>query len=97
MSRAQSRDRALPSYFCYILRCSDGSFYVGVTDDPSRRLREHNQGKAAKYTFSRRPVRLAWVETHADPNAARKRERQLKRWGHRKKQELIAGFPRQRP
>ena len=87
----------LPIYFCYILRCSDRSFYVGVTDDPARRLREHNGGRASKYTFSRRPVHLVWTEQHDDLASARRREMQLKRWGHAKKEKLAAGSPRLRP
>ncbi|MBI4466495.1 MAG: GIY-YIG nuclease family protein [Acidobacteria bacterium] len=86
----------MPAHYCYLLRCSDGSFYVGVTDDPERRLAEHSSGKAAAYTFRRRPVRLVWTEEHSDLKSARKREIQLKKWGHRKKEELAARFPRRR-
>ncbi|MFQ5664563.1 MAG: GIY-YIG nuclease family protein [Terriglobia bacterium] len=81
-------------YFCYLLHCSDGSLYTGITDNLNRRLKEHNQGKAANYTASRRPVRLVWSEPHATLSSARRREAQLKRWSHRKKKQLVAGFPR---
>ena len=69
-------------YFCYILECADGSYSVGVTDNPQRRHKEHNQGKAAKYTAARRPVHMIWTEQHPALSLARKRENQLKRWSH---------------
>ncbi len=84
-------------FFCYILRCADGSFYVGVSDDPLRREQEHNEGKGADWTAARRPVRLVWTEEHLTLASARKRENQLKRWGHAKKTALIEGSPRLRP
>ncbi len=83
-------------YFCYILRCADRSFYVGVSDNPARRLQEHHGGKASKYTSSRRPVYLVWTEQQDNLGSARRREMQLKRWRHAKKQKLVAGFPRLR-
>jgi putative endonuclease len=58
----ESRGKYLSMFFCYILECSDRSFYVGVTDDPVRRLEEHNQGKGSDWTAQRRPVRLVWTE-----------------------------------
>lgn len=83
-------------YYCHLLECSDGSFYAGVSDDPARRLKEHNAGKAAKYTFSRRPVTLVWTEQHPDLRSALRREARLKRWSHTKKAQLVAGSPRRR-
>jgi putative endonuclease len=79
--------------FCYILRCADGSFYVGVAEDPLRRCDEHNLGKGADWTARRRPVELVWTETHDSLSSARKRENQLKGWSHAKKAALIGGFP----
>jgi putative endonuclease len=43
-------------FFVYLLKCSDGSYYVGVSNDPERRLQEHNAGKGPKWTADRRPV-----------------------------------------
>ena len=83
-------------FFCYILECSDGSFYVGVSDDPERRLIEHNQGKGSDWTAVRRPVKLVWTEEHPTLASARLRENQLKRWGHANKAKLIGGSPRLR-
>ncbi len=76
-------------YFCYLLRCSDGSLYTGITTDPVRRLKQHNRGQASKYTAARRPVRLVWKEKHRSRSSALRREAQLQRWPRRQKQALI--------
>lgn len=83
-------------FFCYILECADGSYYIGVSDDPERRTREHDDGKGSNWTAARRPVRLAWTEPHLTLSSARKRENQLKRWNHAKKAALTGGSPRLR-
>jgi len=83
-------------FFCYILECSDGSYYVGVSDDPDRRLREHNNGKGSDWTAARRPVKLVWAEQRPTLSSARQRENQIKRWGHRKKRALVGDSPRLR-
>ncbi len=76
-------------YFCYLLRCSDGSLYAGITTDPARRLKQHSRGKASKYTAARRPVRMVWKEKHPNRSSALRREAQIKRWPRRRKQALI--------
>jgi len=81
-------------YYCYILRCNDNSYYVGVTDDLHSRLKLHNEGKAADWTAERRPVELVWNEPHESLSSARTRENQLKRWSHAKKAALVGGSPR---
>jgi predicted GIY-YIG superfamily endonuclease len=78
-------------YFVYILRCSDGSYYVGHTDNLDLRVQRHNEGRGCTYTAERRPVELAWFETTTDAAAARARERQLKGWTRAKKAALISG------
>lgn len=65
--------------FVYLLRCRDGSLYCGWTDDLERRLTTHNAGKGARYTRSRKPVRLVWSEEVVDRSAALKRELAVKR------------------
>jgi len=60
------------AFYCYILECSDGTYYTGWSADPERRLREHNCGKGARYTRSRRPVRLVYVEELPDKSSALK-------------------------
>lgn len=76
--------------FVYILRCGDGSLYTGAAVDLARRLREHQAGKASRYTRSRLPVEFTWsaeVETWSD---ALREERRIKRLRRLKKEELIA-------
>ena len=78
-------------YFVYILRCADGSLYVGQTTNIKNRIETHNAGKGAAFTSKRRPVALAYVETHSTRPDAARRERQLKRWTRKKKEALIRG------
>jgi len=65
-------------YFCYILECADGTFYTGWTTDPLRRERQHNAGHGARYTSSRRPVRLVYAEEQLNRACAMRRERRIK-------------------
>ncbi len=66
-------------YFVYILKCADGSLYTGTTNDVEKRVVAHNTSKtAAKYTKSRRPVTLAYVEKKRTKNTALKREHAIK-------------------
>ncbi|HSE91163.1 MAG TPA: GIY-YIG nuclease family protein [Candidatus Binatia bacterium] len=78
-------------YYVYILRCADDSFYVGSAQDLDSRVKAHNDGQGAAYTFKHRPVQLVYSEAFESETAAVSRERQLKRWGHEKKAALIAG------
>ena len=75
----------------YIVRCADGSLYVGSTDDVDTRIANHNEGRGGQYTLTRRPVTLVFAETHDTAQGARRRERQLKRWTTAKKEALIRG------
>jgi putative endonuclease len=76
-------------FYCYILECSDGTYYTGWSTDPERRLIQHNRGMGARYTRSRRPVRLVYMEELPDKIAVLKRERAIKTLTRSKKQELI--------
>ena len=78
-------------HFVYILRCSDGSYYVGHTEDPETREKVHNEGRGARYTALRRPVCLVYSEATGSLRAAVLRERQIKRWSRTKKEALMAG------
>ena len=78
-------------YLVYILRCSDGSYYVGSTQNIEQRLKAHHDGRAAMYTWSRRPVVLVFSEPCVSESAAVRRERQIKRWSRAKKEALISG------
>jgi predicted GIY-YIG superfamily endonuclease len=79
------------SYFIYILKCADDSFYVGYTSSLDDRINAHNEGKGALYTAKRRPVKLVYSEQLKDQKSAIRRERQLKGWSKAKKQALING------
>ena len=89
-SRSQPpRDATM--FVVYILECVDGSFYVGQTNDLSRRMKAHNDGTAARFTRERRQVRLVYAENLPSGELAVRRERQLKGWTHAKKRALIHG------
>ena len=90
-SKGKTQAPVIAVYFVYILVCSDGTLYVGSTSDLTQRERTHNEGRGAKYTASRRPVRLVYSEGHNSLPAARRREAQLKRWTRAKKEALIEG------
>lgn len=75
--------------FCYILECSDGTYYTGWTTDPQRRLRQHNRGRGARYTRTRLPVRLVYVEECPDRASAMKRERAVKSLSRPQKEKLF--------
>ena len=76
----------------YIVECSDGSYYTGLTRKPvEERVWEHNAGVFQGYTHARRPVILRFVEHYERINEATDREQQIKRWSRRKKEALIAG------
>ena len=80
----------MPSYV-YLLRCSDGSFYVGSSQDLEQRIKAHNDGKATNYTRSRRPVILVYSEKWESKITAIRRERQIKKWSRSKKEALVSG------
>lgn len=75
--------------YTYIVKCSDGTFYTGWTNDLTRRMEAHNQGRGAKYTKARRPVILIYYETFETKEEAMKREYAIKRLSRKKKEELI--------
>ena len=75
--------------YVYIVECSDGSWYTGWTVDPKRRVKAHNSGKGAKYTRSRLPVRLIYVEETRDRLAAQRREYTIKQLSRREKERLV--------
>ena len=78
-------------YYVYILQCSDGTLYTGWTDDPDKRVRDHNSSKrGAKYTRSRRPVALKYVEGFRSKGKAMSREAEIKRMNRQEKLSLFA-------
>ncbi len=77
------------SYYCYILLCSDGTLYCGYTNDLVKRVNTHNQGKGAKYTRQRTPVKLVYSEEFKTKSEALKREHQIKKLSRKEKLKLL--------
>ena len=75
----------------YLLRCADGSFYVGSTTDLERRVSQHQEGEGAAHTRHRRPVVLVWSAHFARIEDAYAFEKQVQGWGRRKREALIEG------
>jgi len=73
----------------YILECSDGSLYTGITTDLIRRIKRHNEGRATKYTRIRKPVKLVYSEDFRNESSAKKREIEIKRLSRTNKVKLI--------
>ncbi len=78
-------------FFAYLLRCSDGSFYAGHTDNMEKRLWQHQMGEGSKYTHSRLPVELVWFQEFTTRDEAKAAEFRLKGWSRAKKIALIEG------
>lgn len=76
-------------WFLYILRCQNDTFYTGVTKDLKRRLKMHNDGKASRYTRTRRPVTLVYQEPCASRAQALVRECQVKALSRKGKEQLV--------
>ncbi len=79
-------------YFVYILECRDHTYYTGITPDLRRRLQLHNQGRGAKYTAGRRPVRLCYFEKTRGKSTALRREYAIKKIKRAVKTKLIREF-----
>jgi predicted GIY-YIG superfamily endonuclease len=77
--------------FTYMLKCSDGSYYVGSTWNLERRLFEHNCGVGARYTARRRPVLLVWSQEFARIDEAFALEKRIQNWSRAKRLALIEG------
>lgn len=76
------------NFYVYILKCNDGSFYTGHTDNIEKRLAEHQLGNCAGYTAKRLPVKLVFVEVCASRAEALEAERKIKTWNRKKKETL---------
>ena len=89
----EAKEAAAPGavWFLYILGCSDGSFYTGVTTNLDRRLREHQDGKASRYTRTRRPIVLVYQEECGTRSQSLARECAVKSLSRKHKEELVSG------
>ena len=72
------------SFYTYMLRCADDSYYVGHTDDLDSRIAAHQSGAVPGYTFERRPVHLVWTAEFSERDEAFDAERKLKGWSRAK-------------
>lgn len=84
-------------WIVYILQCSDDSLYTGITTNLTRRIREHQAGKGAKYTRNRGPFTVRYTETTGTKNTALKREAAIKRLDRSAKLALFTAVPRAKP
>jgi predicted GIY-YIG superfamily endonuclease len=76
-------------FYTYLLRCNDGSYYAGHTEDLDARFAAHQSGVLKCYTTSRRPVEVAWSQAFETRDDAVRAERQIKGWSRAKKEALI--------
>jgi len=79
------------SYFVYILKCANGTYYVGHSQSVSARYSRHRDGSGARHTAVNTPEQIAYSEEFDTELGAIRRERQIKRWARGKKQALIDG------
>jgi len=78
------------SCYCYIVECADGTYYTGWAIDPEKRVATHNKGRGARYTRTRIPVKLVYVEEMPDRKSAMKREIAIKKLKREGKGKLIS-------
>lgn len=78
--------------YTYMVRCADGSFYTGWTVDLEARLQAHNDGRGARYTRSRLPVRLVYWEAQPNRSEAQRREATVRRLSRDQKEALVGAF-----
>ena len=76
-------------YFVYMIKNSYGNLYIGITDNPERRLKEHNNKQGANFTKNRDQFKIVFLENHNSLKEVRSREVQIKKWRRDKKDRLI--------
>jgi len=80
----------MKTYYVYILKCSDNTYYTGITSNLEKRIMEHESGNHKDgYTYSRRPVLLVFYSEFTEPEKAIETEKQIKKWSKAKKEALI--------
>jgi len=85
-------------FYFYLARCKDSSLYAGSCIDLENREKKHNEGKGAKYTRLRKPVKIIYSEKFPSRVEAMRRETQIKKWSRIKKENLIKhGHPLHTP
>jgi predicted GIY-YIG superfamily endonuclease len=78
-------------FWVYILRCADGSYYTGHTDNLKMRIGQHQAGECAGYTVTRLPLEFVWSQEFLTREEALSAERQIKGWSRKKKEAMIQG------
>ncbi|WP_442847216.1 GIY-YIG nuclease family protein [Leeuwenhoekiella sp. H156] len=76
--------------YTYILECANGSYYTGSTKNLELRLKQHQEGKGARFTAKHLPVKLVYHESHSRIDVAFYREKQIQGWSRKKKEALIS-------
>jgi predicted GIY-YIG superfamily endonuclease len=79
------------AFWAYLLRCADGSYYSGHTDNLDHRVAQHQSGRGSDYTARRQPVTLEWCQDFPSRLGALEAERRIKGWSRARKEALIAG------
>jgi putative endonuclease len=79
----------MSKYFAYLARCTDGSLYAGYTNNVTERELAHNEGRGARYTKARRPVKIIYHEGFINRSDAMKREAAFKKLSKEEKESLI--------
>jgi len=77
-------------FYVYMLECGDGSYYTGYTKDIENRLKQHKNGCGGKYTRSRQPVKIVYLETLHSRSAAMSREKQIKTLSRQQKEKMVS-------
>ena len=89
LRRKTEAPMAAAEWVVYILECKDGTFYTGITNDLERRFKSHQNGKGARFTRVRRPLRLVYREAVTSRARALVREYEIKRMSRRRKEKLV--------
>ncbi|KOP70357.1 GIY-YIG nuclease family protein [Cytobacillus solani] len=76
-------------HYFYVLHCKDNSLYAGYTNNLDRRVKLHNEGKGAKYTRGRGPVKLVFSKAYDNKSEALKAEYEFKQWTRKKKEDFL--------
>jgi putative endonuclease len=90
MGAAKKRKKKAAAWLLYILKCRDGTLYTGITTDLLRRVRQHNDGRASRYTRSRLPVKLLFSEPCRSRSQALKKEYAMKQLSRKEKKAYIS-------
>ncbi len=93
MSASKKAKKKPSRWLLYILKCSDTTFYTGITNDLQRRIERHNDGSASRYTRSRRPVKLIYFERCRNKSSALKKECAVKSLSRVEKEKYINNKP----